>query len=325
MALCEISNTASSDDVKKAAQAAAQGWSQYGPKFKFKTNSHVEQETVDHGKRFELFFKGELEPYEEPDWGTDTLQDKGLRVGQGLLNVVHYTGVGGSYMKAINLIWRLRKIGIGAILFNEQLRDVAETLLSLLTVVGKGLHLSTQDITVGAYYLLWLRRAKRLRNPNMEEEEHDAMQAGVIQTIADDQLLDELAFYMPLAWKAYSSHPAEIQWFTNQYPGGEDGSYLIIASSPNALRVKRMKSGKGTIVKPAYFVASNSIRKEVVISIRGSHEIEDLTVDGTANNADFEILGESYKCHSGMLESAKWLAFDGQMLHLRQEVVRARL
>ena len=29
---------------------------------------------------------------------------------------------------------------------------------------------------------------------------------------ASDAILDELAFYMPLAWKAYSANPAEIQW-----------------------------------------------------------------------------------------------------------------
>ena len=194
-------------------------------------------------------------------------------------------------MKAVNIIWKLRKIGIGAILFNEQLRDVAETLLSLLTVAGKGLHLSAQDITVGAYYLLWLRRAKRLRNPNMEKEEHSFGQVGVLEEKANNTILNELAFYMPLAWKAYASEPAEIQWFTNQYPGGKDGTYLIIASSPKATRIKRIGKGKGTIVKPAYFVAAHEERKEVVISIRGSHEIEDLTVDGTANSASFEIFG----------------------------------
>ena len=315
-----ISNNSTEEEIKKATEAAAQGWSPFGPKFTFKTNSYIEQEIIKHGKRFNLFFQDKLLPYEEPDWGTDTLTDKGLRVGQGLLNVVHYTGVGGSYMKAVNLVWRLRKIGIGAILFNEQLRDVAETMLSLLTVAGKGLHLSAQDITVGAYYLLWIRRAKRLRNPNMEKDEHNAGQAGVIEEKASDAILDELAFYMPLAWKAYSANPSEIQWFTHQYPGGKGGNYIIIASSPKATRVKRTESGKGTIVKPAYFVAANETTKEVVISIRGSHEIEDLTVDGTANNVEFEIFGNKYSCHNGMLESANWLGYEGKMIQYTKEL-----
>ena len=71
-------------------------------------------------------------------------------------------------------------------------------------------------------YHLSVMACQAVEEPNRKRRARcDA--SWVIQTIADDQLLDELAFYMPLAWKAYSSYPVEIQWFTNQYPGGEDG------------------------------------------------------------------------------------------------------
>ena len=130
---------------------------------------------------------------------------------------------------------------------------------------------------------------------------------------------------IPLNLKKVSSltHYSFIRYapqFTNQYPGGKGGNYIIIASSPKATRVKRTESGKGTIVKPAYFVAANETTKEVVISIRGSHEIEDLTVDGTANNVEFEIFGNKYSCHNGMLESANWLGYEGKMIQYTKEL-----
>ena len=230
----EISNTASSDDVKKAAQAAAQGWSHTDPSSSLKRTA-VEQ-NCDHGKRFELFFK-ELEPYVEPDWGTNAARQRVACWPVAECSPLYWRWW--IVYESNNLIWRLRKIGIGAILFNEQLRDVAETLLSLLSVVGKGCKCPGYN---GWSVLFALVAACQALEKPKHGRRDGAMQAGVMQTVADDQLLTN-TFYNA-GMESLFIHPAEIQWFTNQYPGGEDGTYLIIASSPNALRVKRMKAAK---------------------------------------------------------------------------------
>ena len=303
-------------DMEKSDAIKPFRWSAWGPKFEFKTQSSIEQELQEHTARFEEFFStGHVLPYPEPDWGKDTIVDKTLRVGQGALDVVSFVGIGGKWRVLAKTVVNTFKFGsIAALFFHEGLQQTAAVMASMISQSAQGLDLTAKDMTVGSYYLLWSRRARRLRDPSLEYKEHRAGKPGVIEEEACDELLDELAHYLPLADASYTPTPAEQQWFAHQYPGGSDGKYEIIVSSPQAMRVPNSdRMNKGKITKPAYLTAFNKVRKEAIISIRGTKSVDDAFVDGKANDVAFTLHNETYYCHSGMLDSAKWLAEVAEM------------
>ena len=306
-----------------AAAARPPTWSSVSPKFEFFTLTSVAQEQLTHTTRFNAFLSNmgkSLEPYPEPDWGKDTLMDKSLRVGQGALDVATYIGIGGKWRKIAKALVNMYKYGtLAALFFQEGLQQTAAIMGKMISVSAKGMNLTAKDITVGSYYLLWIRRGFGLRTPTAEQYDHEEGKPGVLEEIANETILDGLAYYLPFSDAAYANTAAEQQWFSLQYPGSEThGSYIIVVSSPDSMRVDLPSPQQETlkITKPAYFVAANPVKMEVIVAIRGTKSLDDMYVDGHADEGFFEgSNGKTYRCHSGMLNCALWMAKVGKLEH----------
>ncbi|CAK0787789.1 hypothetical protein CVIRNUC_011011 [Coccomyxa viridis] len=101
-------------------------------------------------------------------------------------------------------------------------------------------------------------------------------------------------------------HLAEMLWYADQAYEGE---------SERTLSKRLEKRGFGLVhVKltstwaehcPAYFLAISLEKKEVIISVRGTAQVEDVITDLTALPREFGK--EKHMVHSGMYASAEWL------------------
>jgi hypothetical protein len=153
------------------------------------------------------YLAGNLVPY-PPYVRKDTAYNKAERVGDATLQTlskVPFLGSYGAAVKAAKTLWDVRKIGIVSLVFSQDLAQVAAVLAGLAASVRSNTGLTTKDMTVGAYYLLWIRRGIRLVNPMHEYDEHQLGVPGVLSPVVPDQMLRELAWYAPLGTFFFSS------------------------------------------------------------------------------------------------------------------------
>ena len=85
------------------------------------------------------------------------------RVGDATLQTISKVPFLGSYgaaVKAAKMLWDVRKIGLASLFFSQDLAQVASVLAGLASTVKTETKLTAKDMTVGAYYLLWIRKGK---------------------------------------------------------------------------------------------------------------------------------------------------------------------
>jgi hypothetical protein len=284
-------------------------------------------------KRLDEYINNVMKPY-PPYIRADTAFNKVERVGDATLNTlskVPFLGSYGAAVKAAKALWDVRKIGIVSLVFSQDLAQVAAVLAGLASTVRTNTSITTKDMTVGAYYLLWIRRGIRLVNPNHEAEEHYSGAPGVILSQAPTQMLKELAWYAPLAFASYGKTPDHVQWLAKHHPpnnnmqsSSNSGSnnkkvngFTLVGSSPWSSRVSNEKG----VYKPAYNIMANRELNVAVFSIRGSTSVEDFLTDADANLiTDVELCGVKGSCHGGMLKSAQWLAEEGGICNMMKKL-----
>ncbi|KAF6153234.1 hypothetical protein GIB67_036580 [Kingdonia uniflora] len=135
---------------------------------------------------------------------------------------------------------------------------------------------SLGDLTVGLY-LIYLRQA------SSEEVEHVK---GV--QIVSDSIVQDLIYHTELAKGAYKEHAA----------GLARNSML---REQNILKFVKSSS----VMRPGYYIGTDTRNKFVILGIRGTHTIYDLITDIVSSN-DREITLEGFSTHFGTTEAARW-------------------
>ncbi|KAL3160591.1 hypothetical protein ABBQ32_010523 [Trebouxia sp. C0010 RCD-2024] len=110
-------------------------------------------------------------------------------------------------------------------------------------------------------------------------------------TQADSALVDKLAYYLWFAEYAYEA-------------GTEPNLKKVLASREYHLNFAKMSATWGEH-QPAYYVATHTEKKEVVVAVRGTWAVEDVVTDITALPVAFD--GGEHLVHSGMSASALYL------------------
>ena len=294
-------------------------WSDWDTSTNLKTLSSERDERNAFSIRLAQYLDQNLEPY-PPYVRIDTAYDKVDRVGDATLQTlskVPFLGSYGAAVKAAKTLWDVRKIGIVSLVFSQELAQVAAVLSGLASSVRSDTGLSAKDMTVGAYYLLWIRRGIRLVNPMHEYEEHLPGVVGVLSHKAPDLMLRELAWYAPLAFASYGNTPDHVQWLVNRHPKRKNLGFELIASSPWSSRVTTEKG----VYKPAYNIMAHRELGIAVLSVRGSGSIEDFLADADANLVtDVELCGVKGSVHGGMWKSAQWLSEEGGVSSMIKEL-----
>ena len=296
-------------------------WSEWQASTALLTLTSEQHERTVFEQRLVQYLTHTMAPY-PPFVRKDTAYHKAERVGDATFHTLSKVPLLGSYasaVKAAKTLWDVRKIGLVSLVFSQELAQVAAVLAGLASSVRTTTGLTTKDMTVGAYYLLWIRRGIRLVNPMHEAEEHAVGVTGVIAAKAPDAMLQELSWFAPLAFASYGSTPDHVQWLVNQHPPTHSSThsssgnnarhgFTLIGSSPYSARV----SNHTGVFKPAYNIMAHRQLGIAVFSIRGSQSVEDFLADADATvSTDVELCGVKGSCHGGILKSAQWLAEEG--------------
>jgi hypothetical protein len=197
-------------------------WSDWFPS---RTNNMITRTVEDdehaaHDLRLQAYLQRALRPY-PLTIVEDTKWLKAERVGEGTLQMVSripFLGDYGKFVKTAKVLWDSRHVGLAALIFADDLQKIAAVLATLAGSVKADTGLTTKDITVGAYYLLWLRRGERAGNPDGAREAHAQGQPGVLLERAPDDMLRELAWFSPLAFASYERTPDRVQWLVDKHP-----------------------------------------------------------------------------------------------------------
>ena len=94
-------------------------------------------------------------------------------------------------------------MGIGAVVFRAELQKVVVAVASILNKEAKRKNLSHKDLTFGVYYMLYLKHASDVSDPEAVRREHGSGEKGVEEVKTPKATLEELSFYLPLAWSQY--------------------------------------------------------------------------------------------------------------------------
>eukprot|EP00949_MAST-11_sp_MAST-11-sp1_P002485 g2485.t1 len=303
---------------KISADSKKGPWSSWSETFEAATDHSLVDVRHVNDERLEAFLSGNMEPFPQ-DYTQDQLVDKAERVMTAVVEVASLAvgGKAGMFAKLAKRAWQVRKYGIMAVIFSEDLQQVVMTLSMLASAAAKDLKLTNQDLTIGLYYLLWLRCKDRKAFPDSQLDEHSAGVTGVLEAESSASILEELSWHMPLAFYAYETSPSSVQWLVNKYPsrsGGAD-SFKLIASVARAHRVAEGDAGavaekSKPVFVPAFHLMANTSRKIAVLSVRGTKQLEDWFADMQAGVVSVE--GDTF--HSGMYAAAKWMTEKGGIL-----------
>jgi len=296
-----------------------ESWSKYSDSFLAETRDVNVQEQIDLARRTADWISGNLKPYPLVH-KSDTTLAKAERLATGALNVAAWTGIGGMYAKIAKTAWQVKRMGVGAVVFRAELQKVVVAVASILNKEAKRKSLSHKDLTFGVYYMLWLKHASDVSDPEAVRREHGADVRGVEEAKTSPETLQELSFWLPLAWSQYRKEKPEQQWLLDKYPsGGGDDNFKLLYCSPVARKIGdtyRHEKLKVPVVKPAFSVITNPKRKLAVVAIRGTKSMEGFIVDfnheaGTMlAPKDSDVKGVKLMCHSGMYEAARYLSDD---------------
>ncbi len=236
-------------------------WSDWSPS---RTNNMITRTVEDdehaaHDLRLQDYLQGALRPY-PLTVVEDTKWLKAERVGEGTLQMVSripFLGDYGKFVKTAKVLWDSRHVGLAALIFADDLQKIAAVLATLAGSVKADTGLTTKDITVGAYYLLWLRRGERAGNPDGERDAHAQGQRGVLLERAPSDMLRELAWFAPLAFASYERTPDRVQWLVDKHPR--------VRRRPRQRgkrRRKRKRASKGTSARKEQAAAAASAAEE---------------------------------------------------------------
>mmetsp|Transcript_14473 Transcript_14473/g.25941 ORF Transcript_14473/g.25941 Transcript_14473/m.25941 type:complete len:782 (+) Transcript_14473:127-2472(+) len=263
-------------------------------------------------ERVELFLKGDMPKFPEDPLRPDTFADKATRVGENLLNAASATGVGGYWASVAKNAYKVKRSGFAGMLMREDIQRMVVALTSYVGSVAKEFSLSSIDVTLGSYYMIWEAKREQLLVPNLDRLEHDENCVGVLEADANMDLINEAGANFALAQMAYRRTAAEMQWVLHQLPSS-DRNYRLISC--------RNKSEK---FRPAFALMASELEKHAVLAVRGTKEADDLITDFALEfeESSFRFSrkqNHTFKVHAGMLKGAKWL-FQGEGAHGRAGV-----
>ena len=267
------------------------------PVFQFHTLSNMAESRIGLKSRIAAFENGILDAYPEDDAVPDTYASKAVRVGEKLIHGAGAVGFGGNYIKTMKQLMKLKQSGLVSVVLNQDLASMVYALTSYISAVAGEYQLSTTDITLGSYYMIWERKRERLLFPDLDNEDHEKYCLGVLNPDPPIEMLDEMSKYFALSEIAYGSTAAEIQWVLRKYPNQME---LI------------MFRGRADKYKPAFILVGSKKERCIYLVVRGTHEVDDLVTDFDFTEKPFKYQGQTYQVHSGMLQAATWI-FDGKL------------
>jgi len=171
--------------------------------------------------------------------------------------------------------------------------------------VAKEFGLSSMDITLGSYYMLWDVKLEKLQTPDLDRDEHMEGKPGVLQAEMDLDILDRMGQHFGFSQICYRATAAEMQWVLHRFPSAGD-EYKLLAC--------RDRSEK---FRPAFSLMASAKHQTAVLAIRGTKEADDLITDFVCELEESEFhfstdTPQTYQVHAGMLRAARWLAKTGQ-------------
>lgn len=135
---------------------------------------------------------------------------------------------------------------------------------------------SFSDFTVGLY-LIFLRRASADRVEDVK---------GV--QISSDSIVQNLIYHTELAKGAYKDNPTGL------------AKRSMLREQNVAKFVK-----DSSVMRPGYYIGTDTRHKLVILGIRGTHTVYDLITD-IVSSSDREVTFEGYSTHFGTAEAARW-------------------
>lgn len=248
--------------------------------------------------RLSDFLNDKLIQYSEPDHREDTIMDKATRSVDTLMTVATSVGLGGAYTKIARSLWQFRTYGIAALIFRQELAQVVAVLGQQLNSIGKKLDMSSTEILTGCYYYLWESKKQRLYNP---QKEFNLLSQSefVLEKEADLETIEDFKKYFKFPRLVYNDHAAEVQWVLNNL---EDKYELVCFRGESAQN------------RPGFGVFASKLKKEVIISVRGTKLFEDMLTNHSFATKEIEfkhLPGQKFKVHKGMYRAAKWLVSGG--------------
>lgn len=262
---------------------------------------------INLARRTDEWLRDALEAY-ELEHVPDTALDKAERIATGALEVVRVFG--GTYGKIAHAAWQVKRVGIGAIVFRAELQKVVVAVASILAKEAKRKGLGHKDLTFGVYYMLWLRHAERVRDPERVRHIHEAGKMGVLDETTRPEELSDVLSWLPIAWSQYRKTCAEQQWLLQSY------GFQLIFSSPYASKIRDAKTEDRIVhvVKPAFAVVVHRERKLAVVTVRGTKSIEGFLADSNHEAGSIVSIEDNdgdenaqNTCHSGMYAAARFV------------------
>ncbi len=270
--------------------------------------------------RTKAYFVGSLQMY--PSVVIDRSSDKAFRILRGVLEVARGT-FSLTYptrivLETVEATYQHGWTGIAGIALHK---DFLEALRILSRSAGfDNMDLSFGDLTACIYYKMALNRGRRGRFPSQEHQDHldEAIRMhqilsqddddGILHShIANDDKLNEAIRLAPLALVAvYEESTADVQrialsqgWSTlwaRLESKPEQPAYALFAhdrqgikhgKSPGKAYDAYLKKNVHTHKKGFGPSAHGSIKRDVVLSIRGTHSISDVVTDIRASPVEF--------------------------------------
>ncbi|KAK9808322.1 hypothetical protein WJX73_001382 [Symbiochloris irregularis] len=168
--------------------------------------------------------------------------------------------------------------------------QVVKTLASIFSKTDDSMP-GISDLDSIPFHELFVRLCYKF-NDTENDPDIDSNPEGGTREGIDDAFIDTLALYLHFSDVIYEATSEEML-------------LAVLKEKGYALNFAKMSAEWGTEHTPAYFVATNTDKKELLVCIRGTGEVQDVLADITAFPVEFD--GTGHQVHSGMLASALWL------------------
>eukprot|EP00516_Mucochytrium_quahogii_P008065 CAMPEP_0203747622 /NCGR_PEP_ID=MMETSP0098-20131031/2716_1 /ASSEMBLY_ACC=CAM_ASM_000208 /TAXON_ID=96639 /ORGANISM=" , Strain NY0313808BC1" /LENGTH=759 /DNA_ID=CAMNT_0050636089 /DNA_START=711 /DNA_END=2990 /DNA_ORIENTATION=- len=263
----------------------------------FRTLSKDHAHRIETLRRVDKFLKNSMDPFPELGPKPDTIVEKVARVSGNILTATGFAGLSGAWRSLAKGVHSVHKNGLANVIFRDDVHKMVIAVAAYVYRVAKDFGLSSKEITLGAYYMIWEHKRSLLLGPqHLQENAYlSSDDEGVLQEQVDNRMLIEMGKYLGFSQICYRDHPSEIQWVLN----GDDFELVGCKTSAEKNR-------------PAFALMASRTKKEVILAIRGTREADDLLTNADFEYEEYEFhfdaaQAKKYKIHRGMACAAKWL------------------
>eukprot|EP00736_Rhodelphis_marinus_P007711 Rmarinus@m.11761 len=233
--------------------------------------------------RVNAFLAGKLSPFESTE--QDTHYDKAKRgcgYALAMARALPIGGVAGHCIKAVDFVAKYGILGVASVVLRKQLMEAVDT---LRLICGNVPSLSVQDVSGGLYYLMANKRGERGSRPDEEAVSHTGCPHP------GPEMLDDFLSTGPHALShVYLTSDVDIQRMVRHH--GHELLFVNMDSMPE---------------KPAFYVSASKSKREAILCVRGTKNIQDCFTDLRAVPTPFPNPNSTTHAHAGMNGAAHWL------------------